>query len=749
MSYLVPISLFVTIELVAFLQGVLIGRDPGLKHPVTGERAVARNTNVAEDLGLISTVYSDKTGTITLNQMRLRALMLADGVAYGGGDCKLEALRGVSAREARAAFDARLGEEAAAPPKLAASLQEALLLLSCCHDLLIDTNGDGCGFSGPSPDEVALAEGAAALGFTFSGREGRQVYVSVSDNAAPTQLETLAVFPFSSERQRMSCVVRLPDGRVLLLMKGADSAMLPRCAASTLPANVTHGLRALSQRGLRTLVLAQRVLVAVEWLPLLGDRVGQSDASWVATNSAALERGLTFVGATGVEDLLQPGARETMTQLRLASIKIVLITGDGVETAVAVGVSVGLLASPDSPQRLCEESAEAAAARMAELETSSFSSCAAAGGELVIDGATLAIALADVNLSASLARIATSASSVVAARTSPKQKAAFVKLLQRHLKAVRGGRLRMLVGRPAGRTLAIGDGANDVPMLAAADVGVGLVGREGRQAANCADFSLTEFSQLQRLLFVHGSLCVHRDARLIRFSFYKNIALGGLQLWLQLQAGFSGTALFDSISAGLFNVIFSSLPIFVLALTDRPLSDASLLRNPQLYGSRNRGGQLSSATFWKAFIDGTVASVVCFYVPQAAQTPAGGGPRLSSLASLSAVGKSAYTAVLAVVTVEILLVSHNTTWMLLGSCALSAALWLPLLYLIPRFTFVDEMVGMALMLIPEPQFWLAVTLAVAICFVARLTWRAGKVALAPSDADILREAEARGQPVSV
>lgn len=748
MSYLVPISLFVTIELVAFLQGVLISRDPGLAHPETGERAVARNTNVTEDLGLISTVYSDKTGTITLNQMRLRALMLSDGATYGCDDCKLETLSGQSGREAVAAFDARLSVEQASPA-LSAALQEALLLLAVAHDLLLDpTSGD---YSGPSPDEVALTEGASALGVSFAGREGRRVSVRVSDHspsAPPAQLETLAVFPFTSERQRMGCVVRLPDGRVLFLAKGADSAMLPRIAASTLPPGVSEGLCALAQKGLRTLVLAQRELQAVDWLPLLGDRGGQSDASWVATHSAALEKNLSFVGATGVEDTLQPGAAQTISQLRLAGVKIVLITGDAVETAVAVGVSVGLLASPDSPRRLGEATAEAAASRMALLE--SLRAPGGGGcGELVVDGATLAIALADVNLAASLARIATAATSVVAARTSPKQKAAFVKLLQRHLKAGRGGRLRMLVGRPAGRTLAIGDGANDVPMIQAADVGVGLVGREGRQAANCADFSLTEFSQLRRLLFVHGSLTVHRDARLIRYSFYKNTAVGCLQLWLQLQAGFSGVALFDSISASLFNVVFTSLPIFVLALTDRPLSDASLLRHPQLYGSRRRGGQLSSASFWKAFLDGAITSVVCFYIPLSAASPAGGGPRLSSLASLNALGKTAYTAVLGVVTLEILLVSHYTTWMLVSSCALSISLWLPLLYLIPRFVYVDELVGMAQLLTPEPQFWLTVALAAAICFVARVTWRAGTVALAPSDADILREAETREQPAFV
>lgn len=75
--------------------------------------------------------------------------------------------------------------------------------------------------------------------------------------------------------------------------------------------------------------------------------------------------------------------------------------------------------------------------------------------------------------------------------------------------------------------LSVGDGANDVAMIQAADVGVGIIGKEGRQAVNNADFAISQFRFLVRLLLVHGSLSAYRLSRLIKYSFYKNVAFGG------------------------------------------------------------------------------------------------------------------------------------------------------------------------------------------------------------------------------
>jgi len=209
-----------------------------------------------------------------------------------------------------------------------------------------------------------------------------------------------------------------------------------------------------------------------------------------------------------------------------------------------------------------------------------------------------------------------------------------------------------------------------------------------------------------------------------------------LPLWLQLYAGYSGVALFDSVSAGLYNVVFTSLPILLFALMDRPLSDATLLAHPQLYGGASGGGTLSGRSFWKSFLDGALASAACFFLPLLAVQ--------SSSLGLIAVGKIAYTAVLIVVTLEVLLVSHHITALYVAVALLSCALWLPLLYLIPQFSFVNELTGMAQELLPEPLFWLVLALCAVCFFVYRISTSAFRAVVAPTDATILREREKLG-----
>ncbi len=102
-------------------------------------------------------------------------------------------------------------------------------------------------------------------------------------------------------------------------------------------------------------------------------------------------------------------------------------------------------------------------------------------------------------------------------RVSPLQKALVVKLVKRHLKAI---------------LLAVGDGANDVSMIQAAHVGVGISGVEGLQAARSADVAIGQFRFLRKLLLVHGAWSYQRISKVILYSFYKNITLYMTQFWV-------------------------------------------------------------------------------------------------------------------------------------------------------------------------------------------------------------------------
>jgi len=106
--------------------------------------------------------------------------------------------------------------------------------------------------------------------------------------------------------------------------------------------------------------------------------------------------------------------------------------------------------------------------------------------------------------------IGTRCHSVICCRVTPIQKARVVKLVKIHLKKT---------------TLAIGDGANDVSMIKAADVGIGIMGKEGAQAVKASDYAFKEFKFLKRLIFIHGHYNYIRITKILLYSFYKNIVM--------------------------------------------------------------------------------------------------------------------------------------------------------------------------------------------------------------------------------
>lgn len=133
----------------------------------------------------------------------------------------------------------------------------------------------------------------------------------------------------------------------------------------------------------------------------------------------------------------------------------------------------------------------------------------------------------------SFIEVASQCKAVICCRVTPLQKALVVELVKRTKKAV---------------TLAIGDGANDVSMIKAAHIGVGISGQEGMQAVLASDYSIAQFRYLERLLLVHGRWSYYRMCKFLRYFFYKNIAFTFGHFWYAYFCGFSA-----QVSASLFN----------------------------------------------------------------------------------------------------------------------------------------------------------------------------------------------------
>lgn len=234
-----------------------------------------------------------------------------------------------------------------------------------------------------------------------------------------------------------------------------------------------------------------------------------------------IEKDLFLLGATAIEDKLQDGVPETIYTLAQAGIKIWVLTGDRQETAINIGYSCKLI-QEDMSLIICNEETHWETKEFLEKKLNAMRS-ARTGFEneplaLVIDGHSLKFAL-EKDIELTLLELACMCKAVVCCRVSPLQKALVVKLVKKHKKAI---------------LLAIGDGANDVSMIQAAHVGVGINGLEGMQAARSSDFAISQFRYLRKLLLVHGAWSYQRLSKLILYSFYKNICLYMTQFWVSI-----------------------------------------------------------------------------------------------------------------------------------------------------------------------------------------------------------------------
>jgi phospholipid-transporting ATPase len=182
--------------------------------------------------------------------------------------------------------------------------------------------------------------------------------------------------------------------------------------------------------------------------------------------------------------------------------------------------------------------------------------------------------------------LAMSCKAVICCRVSPLQKALVVKLVRKNV---------------AGSvSLAIGDGANDVGMIQAAHVGVGISGMEGLQAARSADFSIAQFRYLRKLLLVHGGWAYSRTSKVITIMFYKNITLYLIQFWFAFYSNFSAMTLFETWSmVSSYNVLWTAMPPLAVGLFDQYLSARHLDRYPYMY----RSGQNALFYNHKIFIN--------------------------------------------------------------------------------------------------------------------------------------------------
>ncbi|MCH79548.1 phospholipid-transporting ATPase 4-like [Trifolium medium] len=800
-GYLIPISLYVSIEIVKVLQATFINQDLQMYDEETGTPAEARTSNLNEELGQVDTILSDKTGTLTCNQMDFLKCSIA-GTSYGvrssevelaaakqmasdldeedsdlsnfpmqkKGNAPWENVRrdeeieletvvtskgGEDRRPSIKGFgfaDSRLMDGNWSKDPNAAVILLFFRILAVCHTAIPELNeeSDSCTYEAESPDEGAFLVAAREFGFEFYRRTQSTVVVrerlSASGQVVEREYKILNLLEFTSKRKRMSVIVRDEEGNIILLCKGADSIIFDRLSKNGkkyLDATSRH-LNEYGEVGLRTLALAYRNLDEQEYSDWNNEfqkaktTVGPVRDAMLEKVSDSMERELILVGATAVEDKLQKGVPQCIDKLAQAGLKIWVLTGDKMETAINIGFACSLLRQ--GMKQICISTANSDsvindgrevikddiltqitnASQLMKLEKDPHAAFA-----LIIDGKTLTYALED-DVKHQFLALAVECASVICCRVSPKQKALVTRLVKEG------------TGKT---TLAIGDGANDVGMIQEADIGVGISGVEGMQAVMASDFSIAQFRFLERLLVVHGHWCYKRIAQMICYFFYKNIAFGLTIFYFEAFAGFSGQSVYDDWYMILFNVVLTSLPVISLGVFEQDVPSEVCLQFPALYqqGPKNLFFDWYRILGWMG--NGLYSSLVIFFLviiifyDQAFRLN-------GQTADMAAVGTTMFTSIIWAVNCQIALTMSHFTWIQHLFVWGSIASWYLFLLLYGMLSPVYSKTAYQILvevLAPAPIYWAATILVTVTCNLPYLAHISFQRCFNPMDHHIIQE----------
>ncbi|KAK5664228.1 hypothetical protein OQA88_444 [Cercophora sp. LCS_1] len=721
-SSLVPISLFVTIELVKYWHGILINDDMDIYYDVTDTPANCRTSSLVEELGMVEYVFSDKTGTLTCNMMEFKQCSIA-GIMYSEVVPEDRVPTIEDGVEVGIHEFKQLRENIKTHPT-AQAIDHFLTLLATCHTVIPEQDEEGnIKYQAASPDEGALVEGARDLGHTFVARKPRSVMIEV--DGKQLEYELLAVCEFNSTRKRMSTIYRCPDGKVRIYCKGADTVILERLNDSNPHVDVTlRHLEEYASEGLRTLCLAMREVPEhefQEWYQVFDKAqttVGGNRAEELDKAAEIIEHDFYLLGATAIEDRLQDGVPETIHTLQEAGIKVWVLTGDRQETAINIGMSCKLL-SEDMMLLIVNEENAAATRDNIQKKLDAIRNQTDATIEmdtlaLVIDGKSLTFAL-EKDLEKLFLDLAIMCKAVICCRVSPLQKALVVKLVKKYQKE--------------SILLAIGDGANDVSMIQAAHIGIGISGVEGLQAARSADVSIAQFRFLRKLLLVHGAWSYHRVSKTILFSFYKNITLYLTQFWYVFQNVFSGMVIYESWTLSFYNVFYTVLPPLVLGILDQFVSARLLDRYPQLYhlGQQNKFFKVKVFVEW--ILSAAYHSIILyvggnlFWIHDGVQSD-------GRVAGHWVWGTAMYGAVLLTVLGKAALVTNNWTKYHIIAIPGSMAIWLVFVAVYgtvaPKLGFSTEYFGVVPRLFTSPTFWIEMPTLAILCLARDFCWKFSK-----------------------
>ena len=778
LNTMIPISLIITMEVVKLFQGLFMSYDQYSYSKLRKKFLTPNSVSLNEECGLVNYIFSDKTGTLTCNKMQFKFCVIGE-TCYQyirnkdeENDEKEKKFRQeeniipFNKYEMYDNFDKKdnnlnfnnknihsnIEIKSELNPEIKLILDSNGLIveqfwyaLALCHTCSIQLDEQGKEeYACVSPDSIELVKAARDQGWrlTESGTTSiKRIKLGYYSDKI-IDFERLELIEFSSDRKRETVIVKEKNDEndesnnnddnnkiIKLYCKGADSIIEERLSNKT-PKNILNQCKyyvnKFSALGFRTLFIAMKILSQEEYNKFSSDLKEaqmslENKEQKVAEVYETVEKDLFLLGATIVEDKLQEKVPETIRDLRLAKIKVWMLTGDKMNTAYNIGLSCNLISTKMKTFNICgkekkkNENLEdinkdernqvildfakefhGFKNQMNSLEKPSF-------GILVDEKALLTISESE-DIQNIFLGIAKDAEAVICCRVSPLQKSQVVKMMKNY--------------DQKGITLAIGDGGNDVPMIMEAHIGVGIYGEEGLRAVQSSDYAIGEFKVLRELLFSHGRMNYVRNSECIHYFFFKNFVITFNQFIFGFYCNFTGQTIIDDWFITLYNLLFTSLPLGTKAILDIDITrdDGNIVYKmlPFIYKENRDNPIFTIGKFILNLSKGLIFSVLnCFLVIYSIKNIQ--IDKKGKIGGLWFMSVDIYTNILIIVTITLLVTTKFHTWIHFAILFVVTFIAYIIFLIIVQFLDMFNSVGTMGVAFKSPILWLNIFLISGSC----------------------------------
>jgi len=599
-------------------------------------------------------------------------------------------------------------------------LEDFFTLLAVCHEVFPEDHPEkGLIYQGASPDDIALTAGAQQLGIEFKEKVYSKMKIVNHLTDIENYFELITIMPFDSDRKRMSVLVKdCQSNKYVVLSKGADTMMLPRLQIDKMEKEeIEKAIKIFSKEGLRVLCLGRKEIEKDEY-ELFINSLNSARNNGEDLNSIyeTVECELKFLGCTALEDKLQDGVSDAIYSLLTCNIRIWVLTGDKQDTAEEIAKSCKLInenmftfyfykeENVSSEEKLnkmildYEIDIDSEKIDMELISKKIRKKNKNKDMSIMIDGLSLAEILKTKELMKKFFYVATAAKSVVCCRVSPKQKAKVV-----HLAKTFGDWV----------TLSIGDGANDVPMILEAHIGVGIQGKEGTQAVRSSDFAIGQFRFLERLILIYGRNGYIKIGKFICYYFYKNVMLVLTDTFFAFQNGLSGQIYFADWLITCYNALFTSWPCIMTFSLEKDVDINIVKKFPMLYCAGQEGFYFNLKMFWSYLIYSLIHAVLSFYISQFGMNYINdfNGMTLDHWAKSTI----SFSIIIHVVTYKLLIISTFWNGLNIFSCCFAMVFYYLALITLCSETvskmFNDQLGGRFFILVSIPKFFIVMAVA--------------------------------------